>query len=129
MIKTKASITSMDEDRRQSQRQVAKSYFNESSKYGTIKEVHPTLYAVTVELTEGGLAANGTFLAISNPWQQLIHDFGNLRPGLLVELTNYGEQEQFAQARVIGLEGETIGGRTEAPEVNLSLYEIFSPGF
>jgi len=124
----KNSTTRSDERFRRSEQQLHKSYFHNDRKYGIIKEVHPSLYAVTVLLQEGGLARNGQFLPVTNPWQELIHNFGNLRPGLLVEIRFVGDQESIAEARIIGLEGEKLAELQEKPEVNLALFEIFSPG-
>lgn len=124
----KSSTTSADEKYRITKQQLNKAYFKNNRKFGTVKEVHEKLYAVTVLLEEGGMALGGQFIPVVNSWQQLIHDFGNLRPGLLVEITFIGDQESTSEARIIGLEGEKIAQQQEKPEVNLALYEIFSPG-
>lgn len=124
----KSSTTSTDEKYRITKQQLNKAYFKNNRKFGTVKEVHEKLYAVTVLLEEGGMALGGQFIPVVNSWQQLIHDFGNLRPGLLVEITFIGDQESTSEARIIGLEGEKIAQQQEKPEVNLALYEIFSPG-
>lgn len=124
----KNSTTSIDEKNRLAQQQIDRTTFKSHRKFGIIKEVHPELYQIKVLLDEGGLALNGRFLPVTNPWQQLVHDFGTLRNGMLVEITFVGDQESIVEARIVGLEGEQIGKLQEKPEVNLSLYEIFSPG-
>lgn len=125
---SKNSTTISDEKNRLESQQVNRTYSKSNRKFGIIKEVHEKYFAVTVLLNEGGLALNGTFLPITNSWQELIHDYGNLRPGMLVKVSFIGNQESIAEVEVIGLEGEKVGQLQEKPEVNLSLYEIYSPG-
>jgi hypothetical protein len=128
MFSNKSSTTNLDEQNRLKDQVSSKSYFRTTRKFGVIKEVHESQYAVKILLNEGGLAYNGGFLPIKNPWQQLIHDFGPLRAGLLVEVVFSGDQENTAEVLVIGLEGETIAELQEAPTTDLGLYEIFLPG-
>lgn len=125
---TRQSTTTAGENQRRADRDTSRVYLRTSTKYGVISEVHPSLYFVRVLLDGGGLAQGGDFIPVSNPWQQLIHDFGNLRPGLFVEITYTGDQESSSIARVVGLEKEGLGQLQQEPEIDLALYEIFSPG-
>lgn len=125
---TKQSTTVLGEHQRKAGIDSSRVYFKSNTKYGVVSEVHPTLYAVRVLLDGGGLAQGGEFIPVANAWQQLIHDFGNLRPGLLIELTYTGDQESSSTAKVIGLEKEGLAQLQQEPEIDLALYEIFSPG-
>lgn len=122
---TKTATSAHGERERLDQQKSTRAYYKQNIKYGVISEVHPTRYAARVDLDEGGPAAGNSFLPIENPWQQLIHDFGELRPGLLVEVSYIGDQETVALAKIIGLENETIATIQEKPSVNLALYEVF----
>jgi hypothetical protein len=126
-MRKNSTTIQQERDRLQTQ-QGTRTYFKSSSKYGTIKEVHDKIYAVTVTTEDGGMAFGGRFIPVVNPWNELVHDYGNLRPGLLVELVFTGDQDTNASARIIGLEGEKPAALQQEPEINLALYEIFAPG-
>ena len=126
---SKTSTNIFDEADRAQIQDIQKSYFKTRSKLGVVSAVHEKYYAVKVRLDENGQEANcGALIAITNPWQQLIHDFGPLRVGLRVELNYEGDQESFSTATIIGLEGEPIAQNQEASDKDLGLYEIFTPG-
>lgn len=124
----KVSTTVQQETDRKLGQQVSKTFVKSGIKYGVIKDVHDKNYAVTVLLDEGGMAASGVFLPVTNSWQELVHNFGNLRSGLLVEVSYDGDHELVGKVKVIGLEGETLASIQAQHEPDLSLYEIFSPG-
>ena len=127
-MRSKSSVNILDEKNKSRDQGLGKAYFRSPKKYGFIKELHPTQYAVKVSLAEGGVVPVDGYFPVVNAWQQLIHDFGNLRPGLVVEVVYIGDQETTAEVRVIALEGESIGQLQEPPTIDLALYEIFSPG-
>lgn len=124
----KVSTTSQQESDRKIGQEITKSYFHQGIKYGVIKEVHDKNYAVTVLLDEGGIASADRFMPVSNSWQELIHNFGQLRAGLLVEVSYHGDHESGGIVKVIGLEGETLASLQAQQVPDLALYEIFSPG-
>ena len=126
---SKNSTTTRDEYSRMNKQKVDRSYFSSSIglKYGRIKEVHEELYEAVITLEEGGLAFAGDFIRITNSALNLIRDFGALRKGMLVKLTYKGDQESFPEAEVIGPPEESIGTLQEKPDIDLGLYEIFSP--
>lgn len=127
-MKSKTSTTVADVENKKSDLILSRTYFRNNKKYGRIKEVDSTRSAVTVQLEGGGMAAKGELIPVKNPWNQIIHDFGQLRAGLLVEITFTGDQESFPEALVIGLENEKIAEKQQSPTIDIGLYEIFVPG-
>lgn len=127
-MKSKTSTTVTDAENKKNDLTLTRAYFKNNKKYGRIKEVDPSRYAVTVQLEGGGMASNGKLIPVKNPWNQIIHDFGQLRSGLLVEITFTGDQESFPEALVIGLENEKIAEKQQPPTIDIGLYEIFAPG-
>ena len=127
-MKSKTSTTVVDVENKKNDLTLSRTYFRNNKKYGRIKEVDTSRYAVTVQLVGGGMAAKGELIPVKNPWNQIIHDFGQLRAGLLVELTFTGDQESFPEALVIGLENEKIAEKQQSPTIDIGLYEIFVPG-
>ena len=125
-MKSKTSTTVADVENKKSDLILSRTYFRNNKKYGRIKEVDSTRYAVTVQLEDGGMAAKGELIPVKNPWNQIIHDFGQLRAGLLVELTFIGDQESFPEALVIGLENEKIAEKQQPPTIDIGLYERFT---
>ena len=96
---------------------------------GTIVSVHPTLPMVTVNYSNGTLAAGGNYIGVSHSVLDIIQRFGKLRPGLRVMVTFINEMDASATCEIIGVEGERLG--TELQQDNISetpLYEVFSPG-
>ena len=128
MLKLKNSTNALDERHRRQGQMDAKAYFKTRQKYGVIKQVHEKLYAAKVLLDTGGVASADDWIPITNPWQELVHNFGPLRKNLRVVVEYEGDQENHATARVIGLEGEPIAQQQERADVDLALYEIFTPG-
>lgn len=128
MLKTKASTHQLDEQSRQEAHGIAKSYFKTRTKLGKVSEIDEKLYAVTVQLDEGGFANGGDFIPIINPWLEMIHQFGPLRKNLRVVIEYEGDQDNNPTARVIGLEDEPIAQKQESAEKKTALYEIFFPG-
>lgn len=128
MIKTKASTTVLDEAHREHSHGLAKSYFKTRTKFGKVTEIDQKLYAVKVLLDEGGLGNGGDFIPITNPWLEMIFQFGPLRKNLRVVLEYEGDQDNNPVARVIGLEDEPIAQLQESAEKETALYELFFPG-